>query len=1081
MHGLGCLANWRFDNPIPNGENTKTMTLERDEQVERLFHAALELEPAAREAFLRQSCGDDESLRLGVENLLKNHQRAGNFLDALGRNIAALPGFDSEAEVVSGQQLGHYRMLSPLGKGGMGEVWLAQDQRLGRKAALKLLPANLTGNRDRLHRFELEARAASALNHPNILTIYEIGEDHGIHFIATEFIDGSTLRHHAAGRGLPQVEAIEIAIQIASALNAAHEAGIIHRDIKPENVMLRRDGLVKVLDFGLAKLTEMLPGTLLHDSQVSTQARVETVPGTVLGTPRYMSPEQARGQSLDARTDVFSLGVVLYEMLTGQPPFSGENSVEVLAAILEREPLPLSQHLPDAPPELVRVVHKSLLKRREERYQFINDLWNDLKDLKEDLSFEMRRIRKSGNSLAKTDLLPASLEPPLQPVSFRQRFIRVPAILLTLLLVLAAGLIGWWLMTRRNAQVGAPPPATLKLVEAARWRGTPGETYSIGSLSPDGRWVAFVSSEIGGRNLWLKQLSSEVSQAFPVTKDEYRNDLPLWSPSGDELAYFSVRGDQGVIWRMPFSGGTPTFIKAERDPSIKLKYWSSNGEKIYYEASGNLFALGIKTGQTVRLTNFDASKLNISSISISPNEQQIAYITSDADQHYRLWVAAASEGGNPVQVAEEATAARNTVWHPDNRRIIYSAYRDGVYQLFVADIDGHRPTQLTFGKTDCYALDVSRDGSKILYGSSIEESDIWGARVADSQEFAVASDVTAELWPDVSPDGRMIAYQSFQSMSQGSQISAGAIMAKASVADDLAEKPFKLSPDGVLPKWSPDGKQVVFLRLDGADYHLWSVAVTGGELHQMTVRPIPPIDRSVLPYLRYQTSYFMWSPDGSKLVYRTLSEPRSIWMMNSDGTGDTQISANQEAGLELDCPLWASDGKHIAYSTRGNADASGKRAYAIWLADSAAKTAKQLYSAESELRLIGWAPKDQGLILASIQPQNALKVFNGVPADVDLKMLSVTTGELRQIVTLPSAYFYNIHLAPDQKTVAFSSRRDGKDNIWVLQSNGIVKQLTANPDTRFYFSSLAWAPDARTIYFGKQTRHNSLGLVTNFK
>jgi len=286
------------------------------------------------------------------------------------------------------ERISHYRIISQLGAGGMGEVYLAEDTRLDRKVALKLLPAKFTEDADRVRRFIQEAKAASALNHPNIITIYEIGQEQGAHFIATEFIDGQTLRQRMASEHLSLSAALEVAMQTASALSAAHEAGIIHRDIKPENIMLRRDGYVKVLDFGLAKLIERRPDT--HDTNAPTVAQVKTDPGTVMGTVRYMSPEQARGQEVDARTDVFSLGVVLYEVVAGREPFEGTTVADVLAAILKTEPLPLTRLAPGAPSELERIVAKALRKDREERYQTAKDLQLDLKSLKQEMEIAER-------------------------------------------------------------------------------------------------------------------------------------------------------------------------------------------------------------------------------------------------------------------------------------------------------------------------------------------------------------------------------------------------------------------------------------------------------------------------------------------------------------------------------------------------------------------------------------------------------------------------------------------------------------------------------------------------------------------
>jgi len=311
----------------------------------------------------------------------------------------------------AGTQLGRYEIRSKIGEGGMGKVYLAEDTRLKRKVALKLLPVELTTNQNRLRRFEQEARAVSALNHPNIITIHEIGEMDGLRFIVSEFIEGRTLRERMAGERLKLPVVLDVAAQVAGALAAAHAARIVHRDIKPENIMLRGDGLVKVLDFGLAKLMEASRPPV--GSQLPTAARLKTEPGLVMGTPIYMSPEQARGLEIDARTDVWSLGVILYEMLAGHPPFRGETTSHILVSILEREPPLLAKLAPDVPAELQRIARKALAKDRDERYQTARDLLIDLKSLRRDLDIQSEverslspgtfRVPPSGGSLTEAE------------------------------------------------------------------------------------------------------------------------------------------------------------------------------------------------------------------------------------------------------------------------------------------------------------------------------------------------------------------------------------------------------------------------------------------------------------------------------------------------------------------------------------------------------------------------------------------------------------------------------------------------------------------------------------------------------
>src|SRR5262245_17625432 len=357
--------------------------MERDrwEQIQLLYHAALEHGPDARDAFLSEACAGDDDLRCEVAGLLACDVTSDSFIQspAIGvaaRAMAAEPLIEASdrlmRSLITESQIGPYQLLEPLGRGGMGEVHLALDTRLRRKVALKLLPAAFTTDAGRVRRFAQEARAASALNHPNIITIHEIGETAteigSLRYIVTEYVEGETLRQRierAPQQRIEPPEAIDIALQIASALSAAHEAGITHRDIKPENVMARRDGIVKVLDFGLAKLTESKPPTI--DTQAPTLHRVtSTESGVVMGTPRYMSPEQARGEKLDGRTDIFSLGVMLYEMVAGRVPFAGTTPSEVIASILRDAPPPLAEYAPETPPELQRLIAKALRKNRSE-------------------------------------------------------------------------------------------------------------------------------------------------------------------------------------------------------------------------------------------------------------------------------------------------------------------------------------------------------------------------------------------------------------------------------------------------------------------------------------------------------------------------------------------------------------------------------------------------------------------------------------------------------------------------------------------------------------------------------------------
>jgi len=356
------------------------MTPERLQQIEDLYYSALDLAPAERGAFIERSCDGDEELHREVTSLLASYEQADDFIESPVYEAAARLIADQQERSMVGRQIGRHKIVELLGAGGMGQVYLAEDTSLGRRVALKLLPSYFTRETDRLRRFRQEARNASGLNHPNIITIHEIGAENGTYFIATEFIEGETLRQRMTTARLSLAEAVEIATQVAAALEAAHEAKIVHRDIKPENIMIRRrDGYVKVLDFGLAKLTEKEP----IDSEVTSHSLTRTEAGVILGTAAYMSPEQARGLRVDARTDLWSLGVVLYEMLSGYKPFTGETAEDVRASILKDPLPPLPSETPD---ELEKIVEKALRKDRAERYRTANLFLSELRNLQQQVT-----------------------------------------------------------------------------------------------------------------------------------------------------------------------------------------------------------------------------------------------------------------------------------------------------------------------------------------------------------------------------------------------------------------------------------------------------------------------------------------------------------------------------------------------------------------------------------------------------------------------------------------------------------------------------------------------------------------------
>ncbi len=435
------------------------MKTERWRQIEHLYYAALERESSARAGFLEAACNGDQDLRQEVESLLAYDEQAQNFIATPPLTIAAEILASDQAPALVGSRVGHYQILSTLGRGGMGEVYLAQDVTLARKIALKILPEQFTKVTEQVRRFEREAYAVSATNHPNIITIYEIGNAEGRHFIATEFVDGVTLRQRMQAARMSIAEMFSVASQIVSALAAAHEAGIVHRDIKPENVMVRPDGLVKVLDFGLAKVEERPQVS----SEVSSIPHLSTEPGVVMGTISYMSPEQVRGLKVDQRTDIFSLGVVLYEILTGRRPFEGATTSDVLAVILTKEPVPLEEQGSDAGLELSRAVMRCLAKDREERFQTIGEFAAALKAAKQQIEQQPPTMARQSPRGGATNHQ--------RRVSLRLRGVWIAS---ALAILMVAGLAYWKL--HPNAEI-EPQIRSLAVLPLENLSGDPSQEY----------------------------------------------------------------------------------------------------------------------------------------------------------------------------------------------------------------------------------------------------------------------------------------------------------------------------------------------------------------------------------------------------------------------------------------------------------------------------------------------------------------------------------------------------------------------------------------------------------------------------
>ena len=956
-----------------------------------------------------------------------------------------------------GDTISHYRLISAIGKGGMGEVYLAEDTRLDRRVAIKILLDDVAGDVDRVRRFIQEAKAASALNHPNILTVFEIGEHHHSRYIATELIEGETLRNLMREGGMDLRTAINIAVQVATALAAAHESGILHRDIKPENVMVRADGLVKVLDFGLAKLLEQdLPPP---SEEAATLARIDTQPGLLIGTLAYMSPEQVRSQKLDARTDIFSLGTVMYELFSGTFPFKGDGHLEIASSVLKDDPAPLREISPNLPPQLERIVGKALRKDREHRYQHIKDLKIDLEDLQDELRFEAKQALTAERRVPAATTERVSLS---ETISTTRRFTLLHAIIFV---AVAAAIVGavWFLRP-----ASAPASANYKMTEVASWNSAPGELYSSARFSPDGKMIAFASTKSGAKNIWVTQVNS--TAAIQVTNDEFANTDPIYSPKGDEIAYLALgrrTGNVSGIWRVPALGGPPRLIASIPSGSL-IRRWTQSG-KIYYKLNNEFYAVDIASGASQKVTSFDTGQ--IAWIDVSPDEKSIAFALQTKD----TWQIAISDlsGERSTEVAKGAgTMGTTAAWLPEKKRLFYTASVDGVLQSFVTNVGSAQSSQLTSAETDTSVVDASPDGTSIIVTSAKEESNIWRVGVRDGHEEYVSRDINTKIFPAVAPANDKVVFQSAKNLGQGNNLFETAIVVKALTPRTEADRPVQLAERGFLPAWSPDGTSVAFLRRKDSAYEL--AVVNGNGANERTLASgVFSSGYSTSPYNCTDVQVFAWASDGSRIAYASKeSGAANMWFADSRGGAAVMVTDNVDPAVSLSCPVWSPDGKRLAFNfAKRSDDIAGLR-----YLDSESKRVTDVYETKGASRLIGWTPDGSGLIVAERERTSG----SGLPPETILKRIGVDTHAETVLATLKNAYFYNIFVSDDRKFIAYAARNDDKDDLWLIPSaGGAARKLTANNDKGLYYSRLAWLHDGSAIVFGKQTRFSLLSMITD--
>jgi eukaryotic-like serine/threonine-protein kinase len=847
-------------------------------EIERLYHAALARPAEAREAFLAEACADDERLRHEVEALLDTPATADGFLASPALAVAAEMASHSKPVVLTGLRLGIYHLQERIGVGGMGEVYRARDPRLGRDVAIKVLPRAFATDHDRLSRFEREARVLAALNHPHIAAIYGFEEaevsgpaeaGHSVRGLVLELVEGPTLADRLSAGPLARHEALTIALQIAEALEAAHAKGIIHRDLKPANIKVTSGGVVKVLDFGLAKVEAMDGGDLSHAPTITSMGTRE---GALVGTAAYMSPEQARGKAVDRRTDVWAFGCVLFEMLTGRSAFAGETLSDTIAQVLEREPD--WQQLPRSTPARVRdLLRRCLHKDPEKR---LSQLADARRDMEACLALPIR-----------IPLLQWASQPLVQSI-------------LVVVAVVAAGLIVYELRNRDR-----PVPQLTKPVQVTSAIGV--EDHP--TWSPDDRTLAYESNETGNWNIWLAPVGG--GPAVNRTADHSGNDrYPSWSPDGRQLAFWSDR-DGGGYHVMPALGGTPTKVIAT--PGTGQFYhsapdWSADGTQLAgvvytivgsrFEQSVEIVSIVTRESRSVSLPGTEEARLDLS---WSPDGQYLAYVEAGQQQSEiaHLRVIRLSDEASFI-ITDTGANVRRPRWSRDGRYLLYVCNCVGPTDLWrQRTADGSavgEPERVTSG-LDVRDFAFSSDGSRLAYSKGRWVSNFWRVPILEDRPatWADAEQITFDQayveFLDVSPDGQQVAYSSDRTGNQDIWVM------------PIGGEPVQLTMDPAPdwgPGWSPDGRQLAFYSYRTGDREIFVMPATGGPATQLTRSP--GLDAGS-----------RWSPDGREIAFRSERTGNSeVWVISADGTESRQIT-NHPASDGL--ASWSPDGLWLAFGS----------------------------------------------------------------------------------------------------------------------------------------------------------------------